>query len=145
MRQEGGIGGRFDVAALAATLPETAATSLADRYITDRPSGSARVFHADRPMPPHVRRECDEDLYVLPGRGVLWMGDLSAAAPFGPGQSLVFDRDTVHAMPEVHEHPVVFLAIDTPRRAPDDVVFVDPAAGDAGTFMARNAAGRDPG
>lgn len=37
MHQEGATGGRFDVAALAATLPGTAATPLADRYITDRP------------------------------------------------------------------------------------------------------------
>ncbi len=144
MRQGATTGGRFDVAALAASLPETAATFLADRYITDRPSGSARVFRAYRPVPPHVHRGCDEYLYVLSGRGVFWMGDPSTAAPFEPGQLLVFDRDTVHAMPELHEHPVVFLAIDTPRRAPDDVVFVDPAAGDAGTFMARNAGGRGP-
>ena len=99
MHQEGATGGRFDVAALAATLPETAATLLADRYITDRPSGSARVFRADQPVPPHFHRARDEHLSVLSGRGVLWMGDASAAAPFGPGQSLVFDRDTVHAMP----------------------------------------------
>ena len=38
--------GRFDVTALAASLPETAATMLADHDMTDRPSGSARVFRA---------------------------------------------------------------------------------------------------
>lgn len=145
MSQDGTTGGRFDVTALAATLPGTAATLLADHYMTDRPSGSARVFRVYRPVPPHFHRGCDEYLYVLSGRGTFWMGDPSAAAPFGPGQLLVFDRGTIHAMPELHEHPVTFLAIDAPRRAPDDVIFVDPAAGDAGTFMARNAGGRDPG
>jgi hypothetical protein len=33
----------------------------------------------------------------------------------------------------------VVLAIDVPRRRPDDIVFVDPSDGDARTFMARNA------
>lgn len=48
MHQEGATGGRFDVAALAATLPGTAATPLADRYITDRPSGSAHLHGPQR-------------------------------------------------------------------------------------------------
>lgn len=133
--------GRFDVTALAASLPDTAATMLADRYMTDRPSGSARVFRAYRPVPPHFHRQCDEYLYVLSGRGTFWMGDAGAVAPFAPGQLLVFDRNTVHAMPELTEHPVVFLAIDTPRREPGDVTFVDAADGDAASFMARNAGG----
>ncbi len=131
--------GRFDVLALAASLPDEAATLLADHYLTDRPSGSARVFRVYRPVPPHFHRQCDEYLYVLSGRGTFWMGDASSAAPFGPGQLLVFDRDTVHAMPELHQHPVLFLAIDTPRREPSDVTFVDPADGNAASFMARNA------
>ena len=65
---------------------------------------------------------------------------LQAEPLFAALDELGLDRGTVHAMPELHEHPVVFLAIDTPRRAPDDVTFVDPAAGDAASFMARNAA-----
>lgn len=131
--------GRIDVAALAATLPERAETMLADHYLTDRPSGSARVFRVYRAVPAHFHRECDEYLYVLSARGTFWMGDPSAAAPFGPGQLLVFDRNTPHAMPELHEHPVVFLAIDTPRRSPKDVTFVHATEGSAKTFMARNA------
>ena len=139
MSDDTDTGGRFDVLAIAATLPETAATLLADHYITDRASGSARVFRTYRPVPPHFHRGCDEYLYVLSGRGLFWMGDAGRAAPFAPGQLLVFDREVVHAMPELHQHPVVFLAIDSPRRAPDDVVFVDPTDGDAASFVARNA------
>lgn len=138
---EGRHGGRFDVAALAAALPDRAETMLADHYLTDRPSGSARVFRVYRPVPAHFHRECDEYLYVLSGRGTFWMGDPSSAAPFGPGQLLVFDRETVHAMPELHEHPVTFLAIDTPCRSARDVTFVDPTEGTAAAFMARNAKG----
>ena len=139
MSTTNGTMGRFDVGAIAASLPETSATLLADHYLTDRPSGSARVFRVYRPVPAHYHRGCDEYLYVLSGRGTFWMGDASNAAAFGPGQLLVFDRGTVHAMPELHEHPVTFLSIDTPRREPTDVVFVDPEAASSESFMARNA------
>jgi hypothetical protein len=33
------------------------------------------------------------------------------------------------------EGPVVFLAIDTPRRDPKDIVFVDPADGTPESFI----------
>ena len=36
--------GRFDVAKIAATLPETTATLLVDHYLTNREAASARVF-----------------------------------------------------------------------------------------------------
>lgn len=138
-------GGRFDVQALAAALPDTAGTMLADHYLTDRPSSSARVFRVYRTVPAHFHRECDEYLYVLAGRGTFWMGDPASEAPFAPGQLIVFDRNTVHAMPRLDEHPVLFLAVDTPRRRPDDITFVDSADGDAATFMARNAGAGDAG
>ena len=145
MSDHDGTMGRFDVLAIAGSLPETASTLLADHYLTDRPSGSARVFRVYRPVPPHFHRGCDEYLYVLSGRGLFWMGDASRAAAFGPGQLLVFDRETVHAIPEIHEEPVTFLSIDTPRRDPTDVVFVDPEAASPESFMARNAAPRSSG
>jgi mannose-6-phosphate isomerase-like protein (cupin superfamily) len=134
--------GIFDVAAIAGRLPDSAATLLADIYLTDREAASARVFRVYRPTPPHYHATCDEYLYCLSGHGTFWMGDPAKAAPFGPGQLLFFERGTVHAMPEiVSEAPVVFLSIDTPRRAPTDIVFVDPRDGSPATFMARNAEG----
>ena len=139
MAEQDNSGGRFDVLALAAALPDAANAMLADHYMTDRPSSSARVFRIYRPVPPHFHRECDEYLYVLSGRGTFWMGDPSSEAPFAPGQLIVFDRNTVHSIPRLHEHPILFLALDTPRRRPDDVTFIDPADGNAADFMARNA------
>jgi hypothetical protein len=35
---------RFDIAKIAASLPETATTLLVDRYLTNREEASARVF-----------------------------------------------------------------------------------------------------
>ena len=129
---------RFDVRAVAATLPETAATLLVDRYLVDREAASARVFRVYRPTPPHYHRGCDEYLYVLSGHGTVWMGDPASEAPFSAGELLFFERGTVHAMPTLGPDPVTFLSLDTPRREPADIVFVDPADGTPATFMARN-------
>ncbi|MEH3147812.1 MAG: cupin domain-containing protein [Methylobacterium frigidaeris] len=130
---------RFDLAAIAAALPETAATLLVDTYLTDREAASARVFRVYKGTPPHYHATCDEYLYVLSGRGTFWMEDPATAAEFGPGQLLFFERGTVHALPEILAEPVVFLSVDTPRRPPADIVFVNPGDGSPETFMARNA------
>ncbi|GJD48044.1 hypothetical protein OPKNFCMD_0759 [Methylobacterium crusticola] len=137
--------GRFDIRAIAAALPERATTMLVDTYLTDRPAASARVFRVYRGTPAHYHEGCDEYLYVLSGRGTFWIGDPADEAEFGPGQLLFFERGTVHALPTLIEEPVVFLSVDTPRRAPTDVVFLDPAQGSPDRFMARNAPAADPG
>jgi mannose-6-phosphate isomerase-like protein (cupin superfamily) len=136
--------GRFDIAAIAASLPSASETLLADHYLTDRPEASARVFRVYRPIPPHYHATCDEFLYAFSGRGTFWLGDESTEAEFAPGQLLFFSRNTVHAVPKLFEHPVVFLSVDTPRRDPLDVIFVNPQDGTPQTFMARNAA-KKPG
>nr|WP_277909348.1 hypothetical protein [Komagataeibacter kakiaceti] len=41
----------------------------------------------------------------------------------------------MRAVPRILRDPVIFLAIDTPRRAPDDVVFVNPAEGTPSGFI----------
>ena len=126
---------RFDIAAIARAFPETAETMLLDTYLTDSPEVSARVFRVYRGAPAHYHVHCDEHLYVLSGRGTFWMGDASQVADFGPGDLLRFSRGTVHAMPELRESPVVFLAFDTPRRQPGDVVFVDASEGTPEEFI----------
>ncbi len=131
--------GRFDVMALAAELPDDAKSMIVDTYLTDRETASARIFRVLRAVPAHYHETCDEFLYVLTGRGTFWIGDASDEAEFGPGQLLVFDRKTIHALPKILEHPLCVLSIDTPRRAPKDIVFVDSGDGSATDFMARNA------
>ena len=130
---------RFIPLEIAKQLPESAQSMLADEYLTDRPEASCRVFRAYRGIPAHFHRECDEYLYVLSGRGTFWMGDSSDEAEFAPGHLLFFERNVVHSLPKLIEEPVIFLSIDCPRRAPDDITFIDPDDGDAGDFMARNA------
>jgi mannose-6-phosphate isomerase-like protein (cupin superfamily) len=131
--------GRFDIATIAAAFPKSAETLLVDQYLTNRPEASARVFRVYRPTPPHYHATCDEYLYVFSGRGTFWMEDPANEAEFQPGQLLFFARNTVHAMPKLFEHPVVFLSVDTPRRDPMDIIFVNPSDGSPQSFMARNA------
>ena len=118
--------GRFDVGAIAASFPATAETLLVDQYLTNREVASARVFRVYQPTPAHYHLQCDEYLYVFSGRGTFWMGDESTKAEFRPGQLLFFERGIVHAMPDLLEEPIVFLSVDTPRREPTDVHFVNP-------------------
>ena len=133
--------GRFDVGEIAASLPQTATTLLVDRYLTDREAASARVFRVYKPTPPHYHAMCDEYLYVLSGRGTFWMGDEASKAEFAPGELLFFERGVVHALPDLLQEPVVFLSIDTPRRDPKDIIFVNPEDGTPESFIQQSGQG----
>ncbi len=108
---------------------------LLDTYLTDEPEASARVFRVYRETPPHYHLGSNEHLYVLSGRGTFWMEDPANEAEFAPGDLLFFMRGVVHAMPAILEGPVVFLAIDAPRRDPKDIIFVNPADGTPESFI----------
>jgi mannose-6-phosphate isomerase-like protein (cupin superfamily) len=125
----------FKLHEIARAFPDTADTLLLDTYLTDEETASARVFRVYRETPPHYHVGSDEHLYVLSGRGTFWMEDASNQGEFAPGDLLVFKKRTVHALPEILEGPVVFLAIDTPRRDPKDIVFVNPADGTPESFI----------
>ena len=126
---------RFDLHAIAASFPDHADTLLLDRYLVDRASASARVFRVYRGTPAHFHRGSDEFLYVLAGRGTFWIGDPANSGTFAPGAFLFFERNTAHALPEIHESPIVFLALDTPRRDPGDIHFVNTADGTPSSFI----------
>jgi mannose-6-phosphate isomerase-like protein (cupin superfamily) len=130
---------RFNLLEIVKQFPETAQSLLVDQYLTSTEAASARVFRVYKGTPPHYHVGCDEYLFVLSGRGTFWMEDASTQAEFGPGQLLYFKKGTVHALPDILEEPVVFLSVDTPRREPTDIVFVNPEDGTPATFMARNA------
>jgi hypothetical protein len=83
--------GIFDIAAITASFPAAAETMLVDTRMTDEAAASSRVFRVYRQTSPHYHATCDE--YLL-------------------------KRNTVHAVPEILEGPVVVPAIDTPRRDP---------------------------
>ncbi|WP_118137658.1 cupin domain-containing protein [Oceanicella sp. SM1341] len=139
MDTQGQKSARFVVSDVAAALPESADTLLVDRYMTDREAASSRVFRVYKGTPPHYHATCDEYLYVLAGRGTFWMESAETQAEFAPGHLLFFEKGTVHALPDILEHPVIFLSIDTPRRDPRDIIFVNSEDGSPETFMARNA------
>jgi mannose-6-phosphate isomerase-like protein (cupin superfamily) len=124
----------FDIAGLAKKFPPTADTMLLDIRLTDEPAASSRLFRIYRPAPAHYHKTCDEYLQVVSGRGK-FVVDGQAPVELGPGQLLFFRRNTVHAIPEIVEGPLVVLSVDTPRRDPADVTFVDPAYGTAKDFI----------
>jgi mannose-6-phosphate isomerase-like protein (cupin superfamily) len=131
--------GRFDVNAIANDFPDTAETLLLDAYLTDEQAASVRVFRVYRAIPPHYHAGSDEHLYVLSGRGTFWIDNPQNGGEFAPGHLLYFKRGTVHALPDLIEGPVVFLAIDTPRRSPKDIIFVNPADGTPESFIRARA------
>jgi mannose-6-phosphate isomerase-like protein (cupin superfamily) len=124
----------FDVPAIAASLPETAETMLVDTRLTDEPAASSRIFRAYHPVPPHYHATCDEYLYLVSGRATFEV-DGGPARELRAGQMVFFKKGVVHAIPELLEHPVVFLTVDTPRRDPRDVIFVDPKAATVDSFI----------
>jgi mannose-6-phosphate isomerase-like protein (cupin superfamily) len=124
----------FDLNQIAENFPQTADTMLIDTRLTDETEASARVFRVYTPFGAHYHATCDEYLTVLSGRAKFFLGD---EPPFeaGPGQLIFFKRGTVHGAPEILEEPFVILAIDTPRRDPADIIFVNPSDGTAETFI----------
>jgi mannose-6-phosphate isomerase-like protein (cupin superfamily) len=127
--------GSFRLNEIAESFPPTSDSLLLDTYLTDQASASTRLFRVYRSTPPHYHARSDEHLYVLSGTGTFWMGDAANCTEFAPGDMVFFNRGTVHAMPEIHSGPVVFLAIDTPRRDPRDIIFVDPEDGTPESFI----------
>lgn len=124
----------FDLHAIAGNFPATAETMLIDTRLTDEEQASARVFRVYTPVAAHYHATCDEYLLVVSGRARFFLGD---APPFelGPGQLVFFKQGTIHGTPEILEEPFVVFAVDTPRREPSDVHFVNPADGTADTFI----------
>lgn len=124
----------FDLHAIAKNFPATAETMLIDTRLTDQVAASSRVFRNYTPVGAHYHATCDEYLLVLSGRARFFLGD---EPPFelSPGQLVFFEKGTVHGLTEILEEPFVVFAVDTPRRDPSDVIFVNPADGTAETFI----------
>jgi len=124
----------FDLEALAAKFPAGAETMLLDMRLTDEAAASSRLFRIYRPAPAHYHKTCDEYLLVISGRGK-FVVDGRDPVELGPGQLLFFRRNTVHSIPEIVAAPLVVFSVDTPRRDPADVTFVDQRDGTAANFI----------
>ncbi len=124
----------FDLHTIAASLPASASTMLIDTRLTDLPNASARVFRIYRPAPAHYHLTCDEYLLVLTGRALFFFSD-QPPVEVGPGQLIVFKQNTVHGITRILEEPLVFFSVDTPRRDPRDIHFVNPEDGTPDTFI----------
>ena len=124
----------FDIQAIARNFPVDAETMLIDTRLTDEPEASSRVFRVYTDVPPHYHATCDEYLFVVTGRALFAMGD-TAPAEVGPGRLVFFKKGVIHAITPIGNEPLVFLSVDTPRRDPSDIVFVNPADGTPDSFV----------
>ena len=124
----------FDIHAIARNFPDAAETMLIDTRLTDEPSASSRVFRVYTPVPPHYHATCDEYLFVVSGRAMFSIGGMEPAE-VRPGQMVFFRKGAVHAIVPIGEEPLVFFSVDTPRRDPRDITFVNPADGTPDTFI----------
>jgi mannose-6-phosphate isomerase-like protein (cupin superfamily) len=124
----------FDLYAIAAKFPPNAETMLLDIRLTDEPAASSRLFRIYRPAPAHFHKTCDEYLQVILGRAKFVVAG-GPAVELGPGQLLFFGRNIVHSIAEIVEAPLVVFSVDTPRRDPSDVTFIDPTYGTAKDFI----------
>lgn len=123
----------FSISELAATLPDTAETMLTDVRLTDEQSASCRIFRVYRGAPAHYHLKCDEYLYVLSGRAEITIAS-DPPREVRAGELIFFRKSVIHAI-TVLEQPFTVLAIDTPRRPPTDVHFVNPANGTPESFI----------
>lgn len=124
----------FDLHTLARKFPATADTMLLDMRLTDEAAASSRLFRVYRPVPAHFHQTCDEYLQVITGRGK-FIVDGGDPLELGPGQLLFFRRNVVHSIPAIVEAPLVVFSVDTPRRDPADVHFVNPSDGTPTSFI----------
>ncbi len=114
----------FDVQDLIKKFPDEADSTIVDTYLTDEPSASSRLFRVYYPIPRHYHETCEEHLYLLTGK-VKFVIEDQAPRILAAGQLVTFERNTVHSITEIVESPAVFLTVDTPRRVPSDVVYVN--------------------
>jgi hypothetical protein len=126
---------RFKPSEIARSFPATAETLLMDTYLTNEPAPSSRVFRVYRELPSHYHAGRDEYLYVL--------GEVSSGwtTPRTEGTSLLATSSSSNAelfmLCPKFLRGRVFLSFDTPRRDPEDIIFVNPKDGTPESFVRR--------
>ena len=129
-----GVSGVFDINVIKKNFPASAETMLVDTRLTDEQEASCRVFRIYVDVPAHFHKTCDEYLLVVSGRAMFRIGD-GDWFDAREGQLIFFKKSTVHAIRLLDNEPLVFLAVDTPRRDPTDIHFVNPADGTPESFI----------
>ena len=128
------VSGVFDINTIKKNFPASADTMLVDTRLTDEQEASCRVFRIYVDVPAHFHKTCDEYLLVVSGRALFRIGE-DDWFEAREGQLIFFKKSTVHAIRLLDNEPLVFLAVDTPRRDPKDIHFVNPADGTPESFI----------
>ncbi len=127
--------GLFDVYEIARSFPQSSDTLLLDTYLTNEEAASARIFRVYKETPPHYHATCDEYLY-----GTVRQRHFLDGKPRKYGRIYAWKLAVLQAWnrprpTDIFEWPVVFLSIDTPRRDPKDIIFVNPEDGTPEKFI----------
>ena len=61
--------------------------------------------------------------------------DLLVFLSFPQGICFYLQADIIHTLPQILSGPIIFLAIDTPRRDPKDIIFVNAEDGTPEGFI----------
>jgi quercetin dioxygenase-like cupin family protein len=128
------MSGVFDINDIKKRFPASAETMLVDTRLTDEQEASCRVFRIYVDVPAHYHTASDEYQLVVAGPGLVRIADGEWFVAW-EGQLIFFKKKTVHAIKLLDKEPLVFLAVDTPRRPPTDIHFVNPADGTPETFI----------
>jgi mannose-6-phosphate isomerase-like protein (cupin superfamily) len=127
--------GFFDLTQIKSGFPDHAESLIVDAYLSDHESASSRLFRLYHPIPRHFHETCDEHLVLLDGEVDFTIAD-EPPRRLRAGQMVTFLRNIVHGIRPVEgAAPAIFFTVDTPRRAPGDVHFVDPAEAKGRRFV----------
>lgn len=112
--------GSFNVNAAIDALPETSIKPFVDARLVDNGGIGIRVFRVYNPVPRHNHAYSSTYLKIESGRALF---SIDGGEPFeaGAGDFVFWQRGIDHQILQILEHPLTFLAIDTPTRREGDV------------------------
>lgn len=124
----------FDLAEIKSEFPAQAESLIMDAYLSNHEAASTRLFRLYHPLPRHFHKTCDEHLVLLDGEVDFVIAD-DPPRRLRAGRMVTFLRNVVHGISPVEGAPAIFLTVDTPRRVPEDVHFINPEAARARPFV----------
>lgn len=112
--------GKLDVQAAIDSLPISSDKAFIDVPLADNGEVGIRVFRVYNPVPKHNHAFSSTYLSIKSGRAIF---SIDGGKPFeaAAGEMVFWGRGVNHQVIRILEHPLVFLALDTPTRRHNDV------------------------
>ncbi|MGB1800335.1 MAG: cupin domain-containing protein [Gammaproteobacteria bacterium] len=112
--------GNFNVKAAIDSLPETSIKPFVEIRLVDNGEIGVRVLRVYNPVPRHSHAYSSTYLKIESGRALF---SIDGGKPFeaGAGDFVFWERGVEHEVLQILEHPLTFLAIDSPTRREGDI------------------------